>query len=468
MVDPAELAEVVRLIAADQQKHWLCGRRFLLENYLPSHPGLRDAHESLLDIIYNEVRLRNLTGDVATVQEYLRRFPQLSDEIEPLFQVHSALESAFPESTYSAAAFTSQPEIPRSINWPESTRPIAIIDDEFEGYVVQRRSKDGGQQRVGLIFYYRDEAPLRRPSDSLRLLRKIPSDGRAVVYQAFDAVHNRAVAVKVLLNGPYLYMPAWEELKQCVDVLSDIRHPHLATIFGTGGVEDLPYVCMEFADCGSLTQRLQIGPLSKDEALELVRQIAAGLSELHRRELVHANLKPANVLLGSDGSWKLSDMSWSAVIPTVLNLGLLAERPQEKKSVRELMRYLVGSVQPPPHLAIFSVGPGWRMGDVRYLAPEVMAEDYQGPTAAEDIYALGAMMFEVLAGQPPFDASTPGDTLRQAAAAPVPDLLKDSSLAPKLEEFCLKCLAKQPQERPDIEQCIEVLARRGRAAPAAD
>ena len=175
MVEPIEFADVVRLIAADQQKHWMCGRRHLLEDYLPQHPGLREAHESLLDIIYNEVRLRNLTGDVATVQEYLHRFPHLSDEIEPLFQVHSALESAYPESTYSAAAFASQPEIPRSINWPQSTRPIAIIDAAFEAHVVQRRPRDNGQQRVGIVFYYRDEAPLRRSSDSLRLMRKIPT-----------------------------------------------------------------------------------------------------------------------------------------------------------------------------------------------------------------------------------------------------------------------------------------------------
>jgi hypothetical protein len=457
MVEPVEFADVVRLIAADQQKHWMCGRRHLLEDYLPQHPGLLEAHESLLDIIYNEVRLRNLTGDVATVQEYLHRFPHLSDELEPLFQVHSALESAFPESTYSAAAFAAQPEIPRSINWPQSTRPIAIIDEEFEAHVVQRRARDDGQQRVGIIFYYRDEAPLRRPSDGLRLMRKIPSAGRAVVYQAIDAVNNRVIAVKILLNGPYLSTPAWEELKRQIDVLSGIRHPHLATVFGTAEVEDLPCVCMEFADCGNLSQRLQVGRMSTEAALDLARQMAAGLTELHRRELVHANLKPTNVLRGIDGRWKLSYMSWSAVVPAVLNVGLLVERPQEKKPVRQLMRHLVGGLQPPPHLALFFSEQGWRMGDARYLAPEIMAPDYRGPTAAQDVYALGAILFEVLTGRPPFCGSTPAETLRRAAEQSVADGLKVCGLPPKLEEFCLKCLAKQPQRRPDIEQCTAFL-----------
>ena len=222
-------------------------------------------------------------------------------------------------------------------------------------------------------------------------------------------------------------------------------------------MEDLPCVCMEFADCGNLSQRLHVGQLPTEDALELARQIAAGLAELHRRELVHANLKPANVLRGIDGRWKLSDMSWTAIVPTVLNVGMLVERPQEKKPVRELMRHLVDGLQPPPHLALFFSERGWRLGDARYLAPEIMAPDYHGPTAAQDVYALGAILFEVLTCRPPCCGSTPGETLRRAAEESVADDLKACGVPPKLEEFCLKCLDKQPQRRPDMEQCTAFL-----------
>ncbi len=457
MVEPHEFAELVRTIAEDQQRQWMCGRRYPLEGYFGRHPQLREAREPLLDVIYNEVRLRNLIGDNVTVEEYLRRFPHLADELEPLFQVHSAMESAYPESTYSAAAVASRVELPRSINWPGSVQPIAIIDDALEASVVQRRPAGNGAERVGVIFYCRDAALGREPHEGLRLLRKMPSSGLAIAYQAMGADRKQMVALKLLLNGPYLGTPAWEQLKQRVAELSGMRHPHLAAIYGTGELAGLPYVSMEFADCGSLAQRLQLGPLPPEESLRLARQIAAGLSELHRHNLVHANLKPTNVLLSIDGAWKLSDMSWSAILPRVLNLGLLVDRPPEKRRLRELTRELVEGVRPPPHLAIVSGGQGWRMGDARYLAPEIMAPDYEGPTAAEDIYALGAIFYECLTGQPPFCGPTPGDTLRQSGTEPLPQNLHKFSLAPELEEFCLRCLAKQPAQRPGIEQCVAAL-----------
>ena len=91
MGEPNHIDEPIHLIAADQRRQWLSGRRILLESYLPQHPEIAQSEELLLDLIYHEVRLRELMGEQVSLADYLRRFPQLKAQLEPLFEVHSAM-----------------------------------------------------------------------------------------------------------------------------------------------------------------------------------------------------------------------------------------------------------------------------------------------------------------------------------------------------------------------------------------
>ena len=467
MGDPNEFDEPIQRIAAEQRREWLRGRRKLLESYLPQYPEIAQAEEPLLDLIYHEVRLRESMGEEVAVGGYLRRFPHLKDQLEPLFEVHSALASAFPESTLAFDFDATRPATPQRVDWPGGNQPLAIVDDSLEQHVMHRGAGDGGRERLGAIFYFREAPAMDDSSNDYRLMKELGSEGQAIVYQAQDRAEQRTIALKTLLNGPYLGSAAWTELQARVDRLRDIRHPNLVAVYGTGDLNGLPYVAMEFAGCCRLADRLQIGRCEARQAAQWTHAMASGLAALHDAGYAHGNLKPSNVLLAADGAWKLSDMSWTTILPDALNLGCIVDRPAVGQSMLEQARGLRGRIRISPHLALLRTSRGWRMGDVRYLAPDAASPDYDGPTPAEDVYALGAILYELLAGKPPFAGESAREIWPRVVGEPVSGVALAAADAPgTIERLCLRCLAKQPAERPGLPEILAILA--DAAAPFAN
>ena len=460
MPEPNDFDEAIREIVADQKRQWLSGRRVLLESYLPQHPQIAQSDEPLLDLIYHEVRLRESMGEVVAATDFVRRFPRLKDQIEPLFQVHSAMASAFPESTLAFDVDARRAAVLRRIHWPGSSKPLAVVDQSLEQFIVHRDKSDDGQQRLGAIFYYREPPVGREARAEFRLLRETTRTGPAIVYQALERITHRTIAVKLLIYGPLA--TAAGEIDARVAKLREISHPNLAAVFGSGEHGGLPYVAMEFADCGSLADRLQFGPCDFRQASRLAQSLAAGLSALHDAGLVHGNLKPNNVLLTAEGVWKLSDMYWSTFLSDTLNLGCIVERPTAGCTLLELAKELHGQIGLHPSCALLRTAAGWRIADARYLAPEAATADYAGPSPAEDIYALGAMLYELLTGRAAFGGDTPqaiwSDVLSGLAAS---DALTMSDAPRNLQKICLACLSKLPADRPSLPELAAVFAECG-------
>ena len=267
-----------------------------------------------------------------------------------------------------------------------------------------------------------------RNLDHYQVGEQLGEGGMATVYKAFDTRLDRYVALKViradLLKDPEFLARFGHEAR----ILARLAHPNIVRVFTYGQHANIPYLVMEYISGGTLKQRSG-APFPITEAARLLAPIARALTYAHQQQVVHRDVKPANILLSADGQPMLSDFG----IARMLERG------------------------PTPGLT----GAGFGVGTPEYMAPEQW-EGKAGP--ASDIYALGAVLYELVTGRPPYTADTPAAVLVKQVTEPVPrprDLVPD---LPELAEQALfTALAKDPANRyrtmDEFAAVIEQLSR---------
>lgn len=214
-------------------------------------------------------------------------------------------------------------------------------------------------------------------------------------------------------------------------------HPHVVTILDAGEEEDRPYLVTEFMVGESIAMRLERSSdrrLTISTALRVAREVTEALTHVHRNGILHRDLKPANVWMGNDGSVKLGDFG----------LAMFLDRPRVTTA---------GSIP----------------GTPEYMSPEQALGRPLGPTS--DLYALGAMLYEILTGRPPFLADTPIAVVSQHLHAdPVAPSWHSSGLPPEIDGLVLALLAKSPGDRPssaaEVGEAIRTLEEKGADALA--
>jgi serine/threonine protein kinase len=256
-----------------------------------------------------------------------------------------------------------------------------------------------------------------RPTDDLsgrtlgqfEILEEIGRGGMATVYRARQKTINRVVAVKVLpralLHDPGFY----ERFTREVDVIAHLEHPHILPIYDFGEMEGVPYIAMRFLGGGTMSQMIRRGQVPLEALVKPFGQIAQALDHAHHQGIIHRDLKPANILLDERGNAYLTDFG----IAKVLNSNL------------------TGS-------AI--------IGTPAYMSPE----QAHGGTldARADIYSLGIVLFEVIAGREPYQADTPVALLLKHINEPMPLLRQYRPDAPEaLEAVVSRATAKNPNDR---------------------
>src|SRR5262249_48089170 len=198
------------------------------------------------------------------------------------------------------------------------------------------------------------------------------------------------------------------------EVAARFHHPNIIQVYEVGELEGQGYLVLEYAGGGSLQQKLGGNPQPPREAARLIEPLARALNYAHQRGIVHRDLKPANVVLTEDG------------IPKVTDFGLA-----------KLLERGAGLTQT-----------GDIMGTPSYMAPEQAQGTPSDVTPATDIYALGAILYEMLTGRPPFKGATPLSTLSQVAGQePLAPGKLQRHTPRELETICLKCLEKEPKKR---------------------
>jgi serine/threonine protein kinase len=247
-----------------------------------------------------------------------------------------------------------------------------------------------------------------------QVLSVLGRGGMGVVYQARQEDLNRLVALKMILAAGHAGPMEVARFRKEAEAVARLHHPNFVQIYATGEAAGQPYLALEFVDGGSLADPSYAGPWSYRKAARLVETLARAMDYAHRRDLVHRDLKPANILLTADGTPKITDF------------GLVKQLD------------IVGGQTPSDAV----------LGTPSYMAPEQALGQSKRVGPAADIYALGAILYELLTGQPPFRAETPMQTIMQVTSAePIPPRVLRPQVPAALETICLKCLRKEPEKR---------------------
>ncbi len=252
------------------------------------------------------------------------------------------------------------------------------------------------------------------PIAGYKILGELGRGGMGVVYHARQVSLGREVALKIVLNGAHA---AWSERSRFrveAETAARLNHPNIVAIYEVGEQDDVPYVALEYVEGGSLEEALATSPLPQIEAAGLAETLARAIEHVHRHGIVHRDLKPANVLMTAEGVPKITDFGLAKWV-----------------DVRS------GHTQS-----------GAIMGTPSYMAPEQARGETRFIGPAADVYALGAILYEMVTGRPPFKGVTAQETVQQLLTEdPLPPSRLQPQVSRDLETICLSCLQKEPSRR---------------------
>jgi WD40 repeat protein/serine/threonine protein kinase len=310
-----------------------------------------------------------------------------------------------------------------------------LRDDEWMRRLAGSRPVDssGGRRPAG---WRRDDArspgttadaPVSGRFGEYDLLAEIGRGGMGVVYRARQRSLNRIVALKMIRSAQLASEQEVQRFYTEAESAAHLDHPGIVPVYAAGEHEGRHYYSMAFVEGISLQQLLADQTvLPAREAAELIRRVAEAIQYAHRRGVIHRDLKPANIMLAASDradSMRLPGQPGQRFEPKVTDFGLAKKTDADSELT----------------------GTGQVLGSPSYMPPEQVAGEF-GPLS--DVYALGAVLYCLLTGRPPFRAANPVQTLQQVVHdEPVPPRRVNSAVPHDLETICLKCLQKSPGRR---------------------
>ncbi|MGD9853800.1 MAG: protein kinase [Planctomycetaceae bacterium] len=263
--------------------------------------------------------------------------------------------------------------------------------------------------------------PLPRTFGNYELLEEVARGGMGVVYRARQVRLNRTVALKTIRSADSASPEEVERFLIEAQAAASLQHPHIVAIHEIGECEGRHYFSMDFVEGTSLAERIRDHPLPPRQAAQYVRQAAAAIQYAHMRGVVHRDIKPSNILIDPFDQPRITDFG-------------LAKRLDADSEL---------------------TGTGAVLGTASYMPPEQASGNPRLIAPACDVYALGATLYALLTGGPPFRAETTIETLIQVLHAEcVQPRLLNPGVPVDLETICLKCLEKEPTRRYASAQAL--------------
>src|SRR5882762_10398857 len=289
---------------------------------------------------------------------------------------------------------------------------LSLFDEEPVAGVVDPGRDEGGQvperkkamQAAGILSDFGD----------YELLEEIGRGGQGVVYCAHQKSLNRTVALKLLGLGPWTTETHLKRFRREAEAAASLQHPGIVPIYEVGERDGQCYFSMKFVEGGQLDEVVRREPMPIRRAVELIVKVAGTVHYAHEHGILHRDIKPGNILLDAKGEPHLTDFGLARLVET-------------ESTVTRTLEVL---------------------GTPSYMAPEQARGDNAQLTSATDVYGLGAVLYQLLTGHPPFAGGTTYETIKLLLET---DPRQPRQLNPKIDRdlstICLKCLEKDPQRR---------------------
>jgi len=379
----------------------------------------RDDKDPLQSLIA-EILEAEASGDTVDRDVLLRQHPEHAESLREFFTNHDRMKAAASLEEPTLPPYGSgldDPTIPPGQeSQEEATMPPQAAGDDP---TLPPNSSDGDDPTLPPT---EDASKSYEPTvgDKVRyfgdyeLLEEIARGGMGVVFKARQMNLNRTVALKMILAGQFAGEEDVQRFYTEAEAAAALDHPGIVPIFEIGEHAGQHYFSMGYIEGESLAHRVIDGPLPPREAAELVKKICDAMAYAHDRGVIHRDLKPANILIDANGQPKVTDFG-------------LAKKTEADSNL---------------------TGTGQILGTPAYMPPEQASGNSEEVGLLADVYSLGAILYCLLTGRPPFQAASPMDTLLQVLdQEPVAPRILNTQVPRDLDTICLKCLNKESNRR---------------------